>query len=95
MCKLSLLYSLLCTDCMVPLTRSRPKLNCGPGRDFEVGPEFGAARKQPIIPICQLSAVINILRIQIHRIFQIIIALVFEAVQSRPSTTFPESWHDF
>ena len=32
------------------LTRSRPKLNCGPGRDFEVGPEFGAARKQPIIP---------------------------------------------
>ena len=32
------------------LIRSRPKLNCGPGRDFEVGPEFGAARKQPIIP---------------------------------------------
>ena len=32
------------------MTRSRPKLNCGPGRDFEVGPEFGAARKQPIIP---------------------------------------------
>ena len=32
------------------ITRSRPKLNCGPGRDFEVGPEFGAARKQPIIP---------------------------------------------
>ena len=32
------------------LVRSRPKLNCGPGRDFEVGPEFGAARKQPIIP---------------------------------------------
>ena len=32
------------------VTRSRPKLNCGPGRDFEVGPEFGAARKQPIIP---------------------------------------------
>ena len=30
--------------------RSRPKLNCGPGKDFEVGPEFGAARKQPIIP---------------------------------------------
>ena len=23
------------------------------------------------------------------------LALVFEAVQSRPSTTFPESWHDF
>ena len=32
------------------VNRSRPKLNCGPGRDFEVGPEFGAARKQPIIP---------------------------------------------
>ena len=23
------------------------------------------------------------------------LALVFEAVQSRPSTTFPESWHDY
>ena len=30
--------------------RSRPKLNYGAGRDFEVGPEFGATRKQPIIP---------------------------------------------
>ena len=30
--------------------RSRPKLNYGAGRDFGVGPEFGAMRKQPIIP---------------------------------------------
>ena len=30
--------------------RSRPKLNCGAGRDFWVGPKFGARRKQPIIP---------------------------------------------
>ena len=33
-----------------PMYRSRPKLNYGAGRDFEVGPEFGATRKQPIIP---------------------------------------------
>ena len=32
------------------ITRSRPKLNYGAGRDFRVGPEFGATRKQPIIP---------------------------------------------
>ena len=32
------------------LTRSRPKLNYGAGRDYGVGPEFGATRKQPIIP---------------------------------------------
>ena len=30
--------------------RLRPKLNYGAGRDFGVGPEFGATRKQPIIP---------------------------------------------
>ena len=30
--------------------RSRPKLNYGAGRDFGVGPEFGAVRKEPIIP---------------------------------------------
>ena len=39
-----------CLDVVWSVNRSRPKLNCGPGRDFEVGPEFGAARKQPIIP---------------------------------------------
>ena len=32
------------------LIRSRPKLKYGAGRDFGVGPEFGATRKQPIIP---------------------------------------------
>ena len=32
------------------MIRSRPKLNYGAGRDFRVGPEFGATRKQPIIP---------------------------------------------
>ena len=32
------------------LARSRPKLNYGAGRDFRVGPQFGATRKQPIIP---------------------------------------------
>ena len=32
------------------IIRSRPKLNYGAGRDFEVGPEFRATRKQPIIP---------------------------------------------
>ena len=31
------------------LDRSRPELNYGAGRDFRVGPEFGATRKQPII----------------------------------------------
>ena len=34
---------------MTDITRSRPKLNYGAGRDFRVGPEFGATRKQPII----------------------------------------------
>ena len=32
------------------VNRSRPKLNYGAGRDFGVEPEFGATRKQPIIP---------------------------------------------
>ena len=32
------------------MIRSRSKLNYGAGRDFGVGPEFGAKRKQPIIP---------------------------------------------
>ena len=32
------------------LPRSRLKLNYGAGREFGVGPEFGAMRKQPIIP---------------------------------------------
>ena len=32
------------------IIRSRPKLNYGAGRDFGVGPEFGATRKQPTIP---------------------------------------------
>ena len=32
------------------INRSRPKLNYGVGRDFGVGPEFVATRKQPIIP---------------------------------------------
>ena len=31
------------------LPRSRPKLNYGAGRDFGVGPEFGATQKQLII----------------------------------------------
>ena len=35
---------------ILPVSRSRPKLNYGAGRDFGVGPEFGATRKQPIIP---------------------------------------------
>ena len=30
--------------------RSRLKPNYGAGRDFGVGPEFGATQKQPIIP---------------------------------------------
>ena len=30
--------------------RSRLKLNYGAGRDFRVGPAFGATQKQPIIP---------------------------------------------
>ena len=30
--------------------RSKPNLNYGAGRDFGVRPEFGAMRKQPIIP---------------------------------------------
>ena len=32
------------------INRSRPKLNYGAGRDFGVWPEFGATRKQSIIP---------------------------------------------
>ena len=41
-------YAPGCESAMV--TRSRPKLNYGAGRDFGVGPEFGAMRKQLIIP---------------------------------------------
>ena len=32
------------------IIRSRPKLNYGAGRNFGVGPQFTATRKQPIIP---------------------------------------------
>ena len=39
-----------CPSTWAAANRSRPKLNYGSGSDFEVGPEFGATRKQPIIP---------------------------------------------
>ena len=43
-------HTQLVVNILLILTRSRPKLNYGAGRDFGVGPELGATRKQPIIP---------------------------------------------
>ena len=40
------------------IIRSRPKLTYGAGRNFGVGPQFGATRKQPIIPKQKLLTIL-------------------------------------